>query len=558
VSSETALSISVIDSQTKGVPTAIVRRPDGHEFFLHSRENPLEEARLMIRDTPMKERTLYAVLGFGLGYHLRELLEKIPQSSHVAVIEPDFACMSSGLLRDGGKRFTDWMTNSRLHLLVYHEPSAVPMYLADQLAKLRLLALEMITHGPSTLMAESFYRVVLEEIPKQFPDCLQRHLNYLDGMLESSLTNFWSNLPYSWNAAPIKNLAGKWAGRMLIIASAGPSLADAIPVLSRSRGNALLLATGTAARMLTEHHAAPDLTISIDPYEANLSHFSGWDVSELPFVYYHRIHRDILPLCTGPKCFFVMQDEPSIPLIGGGEKVHFWRGGSVAFSALQLAHHLEANPIVFAGQDYAFPGGHTHCAGCINDLAFDIEALPEGYYSVPGTNGTPVLTDRIFHAYLLFMQDYLFKYAQQKPKIRHINTSRVGALIGGMENISLEEVLASGKAPASKAPRETIISALRQTCRIPQGARRGSLNRWTAELEALLARSAQSENFMNRFGDFRSTSVYAQAQQSYDDISYLYETRYQGAGDYGSGFRSRFEAHLQSVLQTLRAIQAEG
>jgi hypothetical protein len=558
MSSETALSISVIDSSIKGAPTAVVRRSDGREFFLHSCDNPIEEARLLIEGKPIKERTLYVVLGFGLGYHVRELLEKIPQSSHIIVIEPDFACLSSGLLRDGEKQFTDWMGNSRLHCLVYHDPDAVPMYLADQIAKLRLIALEMITHMPSTLTAESFYGALLEQIPRKFPACLQSHLNFLDRMLESGLANFWANLPQSWNFAPIKSLAGKWSGRTLIIASAGPSLADALPILRQARGNALLLATGTAARILTENQAPPDLIISIDPYEANLAHFSDWDLAGLPLVYYHRIHHGILPLCTGPKCFFVMQDEPPIPLCDAGEKSHFWRGGSVAFSALQLAHHLEANPILFVGQDYAFPGGHTHCAGSINDRSYNMEALPEGYYPVPGVNGDPVITDRILHAYLLFMQDYLTKYSRQKPAVRHINTSRVGALIQGMENLSLAEALASRKADAMKAPRRIIASALQQKCRIQQGAQRGALNRWVSDLDPLLAQAARFDSFEQIFKEFRLTSVYAQAAASYDDIGYLYETRYKGRGDSMSDFRVRFEAHLQFVLQTLRAIQAAG
>lgn len=100
--SETALSISIVESKIKGVSTAIVRRSDGHEFFLHSRDNPLEEARIFIEGKPIKERTLYVVLGFGLGYHVRELLERIPPSSHIIVVEPDFACLSGRLLQEGG------------------------------------------------------------------------------------------------------------------------------------------------------------------------------------------------------------------------------------------------------------------------------------------------------------------------------------------------------------------------------------------------------------------------------------------------------------------------
>lgn len=433
----------------------------------------------------------------------------------------------------------------------------VPIYLADRVAKLRLIGLEMITHGPSTLMAESFYGTLQEEIPQKFPASFQSHLNSLDRMLENDLANFWANLPHSWNAAPAKSLAGKWAGRPLIIASAGPSLTDALPILGQASGRALLLATGTASRILAERKVPPDLIISVDPYEENVAHFTGWDLAGMPLVYYHRIHRGIPPLFSGPKCFFVMQGEPPIPLTVAGEKSQFWQGGSVAFSALQLAHHLEANPIVFVGQDFAFPGGHTHATGSIMDQAFGAEALPAGYFRVLGVNGAPVVTNRIFHAYLLFMQDYLVKYSRLKPSIRHINTSRAGAAIQGMENLPLEQALDLPAVSSQRSPREIIVSALQRTCRIPQGARRGALNRWISELDRLLAKSARLDGFANLFDEITSTSVYAQAAQSYDDIRYLYETRHQHSEDSMLRFRDRLDAHMHFVLKTLHAIKAE-
>jgi len=78
---------------------------------------------------------------------------------------------------------------------------------------LRLLSFELVTHLPSTLTAESFYRALLAEIPRTLPSSFHSHLNSLDRMMENDLQNFWANLPHSWNAAPILCLHGKWSGR---------------------------------------------------------------------------------------------------------------------------------------------------------------------------------------------------------------------------------------------------------------------------------------------------------------------------------------------------------
>lgn len=551
------LSISLLDSKTKGVPTAVFRRANGPEFFLHSRFDPLEEARFLVKDVPCRERTMYLVLGFGLGYHVQELLQRTPQSSHLIVMEPESACLSRGLLENADNRTRAWTHNSRLDFLTLHDPKVAPIYLADRQVRLRLLSLEMVVHIPSTLTAESFYRTLRTEIPQTFPTSFQSHLNSLDQMLENDLRNFWANLPHSWNAAPVKSLLGKWSGRPLIIASPGPSLTGALPILRAAKSKALLLATGPTAGTLMAEQIRPDLVISLDPYEANLEHFKGWDTTDVPLVYYHRINRGIPAVYSGPKSFFVMQDEPPIPMSRSSEKSDFWRGGSVAFSALQLAHHLEANPIIFVGQDFAFAGGHTHAKGFVGDRAFDTNALPEGFFWVPGVDGTPVITSRIYYAYLLYMQNYLQDFARLKPGVRHINTSQIGARIEGMDYLPLEQALPAQSEPAHLSPREFITAALDQHEQVPKEAQAAALKRWETELNHLLAQADQLQDFDRLFARFKSTSLYAQAAQSYDDTNYLYEVRYLSKKTPMSApFLNRFKEHLRVVLEELRKIRA--
>jgi hypothetical protein len=81
-------SLTIVSSKVRTAPTAIVRVDDGRELLLHSRVDPLEETAFFAAGVTPQERTLYAVLGFGLGYHVRALLERIPESSQVIVLEP--------------------------------------------------------------------------------------------------------------------------------------------------------------------------------------------------------------------------------------------------------------------------------------------------------------------------------------------------------------------------------------------------------------------------------------------------------------------------------------
>lgn len=543
-----AVNISIQESGVKGAPTALCRRADGCEFWLHSRLDPLEEARSLVSDVPRKERTLYVVLGFGLGYHVKELLSRIPQSSHVLVLEPESACVSAHLRAHKGSRTWAWTRAPRLHFISHGDPQVAPLSLADRLTAWRLLSLELFTHQASAMTDEGFYQALLREIPGRFPACYQSRLASIDTMLENHLQNFWANLPASWQAAPAQNLRGTWSGRRLIIVSAGPSLTDALPQLRDAGDKSFILATATTARLLTVNRIRPDLVISMDPYPANLVHFQGWDASGVPLAYYHHIYRGVPGAYAGPRFVFTMQDDPPVPLRPAADKSGFRQGGSVAFSALQLAHAMQANPIVFVGQDFAFPRNHTHAGGTAIDVPLDPTALPADFLHVPGVDGNPVLTNRLYYSYLLYMQDYLLQYGRQNPGVRHINTSSIGAKIGGMETMPLGEALALPATAGAISKHEAIESALRQVRKLQPESQRTAVRKWKSELSRLLEAGAQAQDFDQVFARFRATSLYAQAARWYDDIYYLHETRRGGLPDAGqSSILNRFQAHLDCI-----------
>jgi hypothetical protein len=544
------LSIALSPSRAKGAPTAVVRRIDGREFYLHSRFDPLEEARLIASDVVAQERTLYVVLGFGLGYHVKAILDRVPSSSHVLVVEPASACLSARSIGDGDHPASGWIRDRRLHFLVHDDPKLTPIHLADRMASLRLLSIKMVRHLPSALTAEQFYGALTNEIPQSLPANLHRHLRTIDQSLENDLRNFWANLPRTWNTSPIGRLRDLWKGKPLIVASSGPSLVDALPELHECRSAAMLVATASTARILAANGLQPDLVVSVDPYSPNLGHFEGWDTDAVPLVYYQRIFRGVPRVYRGPMAAFAMHDEPGLPLFDEAAASPFRRGGTVAFSALQLAHFVGADPVIFTGQDFAFARGRTHAEGFIYGAAVDADQLRDDYLPVPGVDGQLVITSRLHHTYLLHLQNYLLTRARQHDRTRHINTSRIGAMIRGMEYIGLGEALGSG-GPLDTPARDVIRGAFAGPGRVRHELQRATVTRWLGELEGVIRRTRDLDRLEPMHAVFARTTMYACAAPSYDSLLYLAEAR---GGRGRSDLAGRFRAHLADIhadLQTL-------
>jgi hypothetical protein len=545
------LSIALSPSRAKGAPTALVTRVDGREFYLHSRFDPHEEAQLIASGVIAQERTLYVVLGFGLGYHVKAILDRVPASSHVLVVEPDSACLNARALADRDHPAAAWIGDTRLHFLVHQDPKLTPIHLADRMATLRLLAIKMVRHIPSALTAEDFYGALANEIPRSLPANVQRRLRTIEQSLDGELRNFWANLPCSWNSAPIGRLRGLWRGKPLIIVSSGPSLSAALPQLASYQSRAMIVATASAVRLLMAAGIRPDLVISVDPYAPNAAHFDGWDTAGVPLVYYHRIFRGIPAAYRGPMAAFAMHDEPRLPLCAELAPSPFQRGGTVAFSALQLAHFVGADPVIFVGQDFAFPGGRTHAAGALYGEAHEAAESGEDFIPVPSADGQFVITSRLHHAYLLHMQDYLRQRARQHDRTRHINTSGTGAQIRGMEHLSLADAFA-GRPSLDVSPSTVFQSAMTKSAGISRARQDQTLANWSSELDPLARASRDMTTTGAILDAFARTSLYAAAAPSYDSLRYLAETRRLTGGADGELVR-HLRAHLNAVSGDLRA-----
>src|SRR4051812_1093520 len=68
-------SLSPSSAKTRE-PTLVMTTAEGREILLHSRHDPLDEAKRLIDPLPLEDRAAFAIWGFGLGYHVAELFDR--------------------------------------------------------------------------------------------------------------------------------------------------------------------------------------------------------------------------------------------------------------------------------------------------------------------------------------------------------------------------------------------------------------------------------------------------------------------------------------------------
>ncbi len=534
-----------------GEITAIISRRDGRELYLHSRFDPGKEAKDLVAKTPMRENTLYLILGCGFGYHIKELLRKIPQSSRIVVIESSAAPLGTTMQQYNQKQGKIWIKDKRLSFVALNDPQIVCFILADSFVKNHLYSLEMLTHIPSSLTDEVFYRQVVELVPNDFPRRLKDYLQTIDTTLESNLVNYWKNLEVTWNNPPIGGFADQWAGKPAIIVSAGPSLTAQLDWLRQAQGKALIICVSTAAKVLIQHGISPDFVMAIDPYGANMAHFEGWDTKSAALLYYQKVWRGIPAMYEGLKFWFTMQGEADIPLIRPFPKGQFNGGGTVAFSALQFARYIKADPIIFVGQDFAFLDGATHAAGTDYNVSFNEETLPEDFFRVQGTNGSMVITNRMYYAYLLFMQEYICRHQD----MRYINTSLTGAQIQGTEAMSLEEAVKLFCTDCVNT--DKLIQDTWNTYQPIKNEDSVSLLRaWEREIGYFLKPDKAITELAKMVSGFKKMAIYKLQHSDYDELFYMADMKEKWFGEPSrAGVAKRLKAHVDVILQTISQLQ---
>ncbi|QPJ62801.1 MAG: motility associated factor glycosyltransferase family protein [Candidatus Nitronauta litoralis] len=417
------------------------------DILLHSSYDPTKEAAGFASKITSGSRI--GLYGFGLGYHIKALLNKIGPEGELIVIElnPDVLTAAFSL------NDMAYLAKDPRFQLVYSDTETEA---ADKISEAMGRLCPEDGQPPILLFHPSSY----ECLPKKFPNILralevlrlERKVPALFGNLEQQ------NAEINWGIVTqspgIRMLQNKFPSKPAILVSAGPSLDGMMHFLPALTDFCITGCVDTAFPLLESASIQADYVFSVDPQNESFFHFENHLASQTSLVFQPTSHPRIIRHFQGNK-FVVFKDGHKITLDHASlaaEKGMSKAGGSVSCLALDCLIQMGCDPILLVGQDCAFPGGRVYGRKAENQLeeatnltreiaAGGLQNTRSRRYEkikVPGCHGQNLFTSPALFSYLRTIE----QIAETHPEIRILNLSSQGAHIERAPYIgSLKELM---------------------------------------------------------------------------------------------------------------------
>ena len=457
----------------------------GGGVYLHSRYCPVAEGRAWAQALPCDNRYAVVVCGFGLGYHVKALWERLGGADGDAVIvvaEPNLAILKAALAAEdysdmlrarpgvmgGGVIIITGL--DRGQLVERLEPRSV-MFTAGA-------GMLLATHPASVQVAGGFYSA-FQKLITEF--IAFTRTGFITLMLNNVATcrNIANNLGRYATTPPLDLLRDAFKGRPAILVAAGPSLAKNMHLLhglvepaNRSAGEpksnrvadsgrrAVIIAVQTMLKPLLAAGIEPDFVTSLDYNTVSTRFFENLEESgstgHVHLVAEAKANWNVLDVFTGSMS--LAHNDFAAKLVRGSglpPRAGLKAGATVAHLSFYLAEFLGCDPIILVGQDLGFVDGLYYKPGTAIHETWGVElgrfnTLETKEWErivrsrtilrkIPDIHGHPMYTEEQFFVYLQqFERDFA---ASRERGGRVIDATEGGARKQGVEVMTLRRAM---------------------------------------------------------------------------------------------------------------------
>lgn len=410
---------------TKNSMKTLYKNDNNKKIYVHSKYNPIEEAKTFAKQLEGKDEQIVCIMGFGLGYHIREIYQSTNfVELHVLILNMTifFHALSNfnyeDILMD--KRVYFWMATNSMELqesfnsiikknvdqFLIHEPSFKCMNINEQEEK---------------YVIEEFALRIRSN--KRFSKIMNENFDFNKDHFDEFV-----NVLYN-----------KHVGANIFIVSSGPSLEkngkELLKLSQNKDGNIVIICVGSALRAMDIWGVHVDyvcmLESSNSAYDTQLRGLN----MEPPLIIAASADKKCAMYYSGKKylaCQKGYELGEEFAGMNGVECVE--TGGSVATMALDIALSMQPNSVTFVGQDLSYTNMKTHAEVLNGEALVDNVNLRdvEGYY------GGVEKTSKNLYSYRRWIQN---RIAKAPNSILFINATEGGARIEGTKPMSLRDVI---------------------------------------------------------------------------------------------------------------------
>jgi len=432
----------------------------GEKIYLHSRYDPereaarwadgvLESAEKQQEENSGRLPMCYLVDGFGLGYHVEALFERLLGDAFIVVSERNMALLRTALAH---RDYAEMLASGRLIFITKTDREEIFKKL-QQHSTMMMLG---VVFTRSLQKVDNEFRAEVHKLIGEFASFMRSHMISLLANSIVTCKNILHNLPTYAGAESINHLKGRFGGCPAVVVSAGPSLQKNIELLGQIRDKVVLIAVQTTLKPLLARGIVPDFVTSLDYHEVSQRFFEGLTEEELKDV-----HLVAEPKATWHVIDAVRRRRGPISLLGNefarlvldGEDFghdNLPGGATVAHLAFYLAEYMGAGPIMFVGQDLAFTDNVYYSPGTVLHKVWQGELnrfctleMKEWERIVRHRGILRSVED--IHGQTIYTDEQMFTYLQQfekdfaKCSVKVIDATEGGARLQFCETMTLAE-----------------------------------------------------------------------------------------------------------------------
>lgn len=425
-----------LERTSSGMYTGKIEVNSGQYIFLHSSLDPIQEAAEWEKRIAIKQNVAYLVLGFGLGYHVEKLKNRLLDQSQIYIIETmnaNTAQIAYNVLSELGIDM-EWMREGKITYYASDDLRNIAADIVSDIVKRRLKGIVLCKHYPSMQKSVEFYKSAERQLPALIEELFYINFNTRSAFGKKNLQNYISNIPFILRNKGIIDLKNKFFLKPAIIISAGPSLDHNIEHLHGCENKALLIAAGSAMGALKKNNIKPHILAVLDPQDLMYDHdLVGMLDKDTLLLATYNANNKVVKNHPGKMIFCKDKEESIYEMLEEylPETDAIQSNVSVASLAVNFALYCGANPVIFVGQDLAFFETQYHASGVQADKYDEFKKV-----TVPGYYEDEVLTTPQFKDLIAYFETLI----RTNRNTIFINATEGGACIQGAIQMELNKV----------------------------------------------------------------------------------------------------------------------
>jgi hypothetical protein len=418
---------------------------DGQDYLLCDHENPINEAKKWIDTYIDPANKAEIVFGMGFGYHI-EILIKSFENKKVLIIEPNIEI------------FCHVLKIRNLEFIIKNTTIYVEEPIEFVLGKIYKLLWDTrkgdIQLEPFWVYA-NMYADMWDELKYKF---LQQAENFVSDIVTRRTygkiwtENYIMNMRKISCASDASGLYGKFDGIPAILVSAGPSLNKNMHLLKEIQNKCIIMAAGTAAKILIQNNINPHFMVGIDANETEARIHQSINNDNVYLIFSNQISQGSLSY-KGPKFLMDYSEDyytHNYFKYCKRETILYSTGPSVANTAFDILYKMGCNKIILIGQDLAYTDSKLYAdneLSLMDNNIIDIkrtekEPIDKELIPVVDIHGNKVYTKPAF----ITMKNWFelcFEniHKNSKDKIDIINATEGGLNIRHARNMTLSDAL---------------------------------------------------------------------------------------------------------------------